>query len=378
MSVATSGDCIFSTQLLVVAKITRKVGTFLTSSEVVLALAVFLSAAVEMVEALTVVLAAGVTRGWKSSLEGALAAFAVLAAIVAAFGPALVRYVPLDLLRAVVGGVLLIFGLQWLRKAVLRASGLKESRDEDLVYKATVKRLSVADRTSSRDMQAFTVAFKGVFIEGLEVIIIVLTLGSSAHDLGLAVVSATTAAVLVALAGLVVARQLSNVPENAMKLVVGLMLVSFGTFWGGEGLGIHWPGSDLMIPALIVVYGAVAWLSVKWLERYSDRDAPTKLHEKDFSEASESSGAGASGYVKVRTGRKVVPARLVEGFVRFWWEFLIGDTPEIFVGALVIFGAVEMMLHAAFTAIFMTVAAPFLVVAVLSTTLLFASRSGKY
>jgi uncharacterized membrane protein len=189
------------------------------------------------------------------------AALGVLAFLVVAIGPALVRYVPLGALRLAVGGLLLVFGLQWLRKAVLRSAGLKAKHDEDAIFAEHVAELSGHDAT------AFVVAFKGVFLEGLEVVVIVLTLGAASHRLGLAVAAAGAAVVMVAAVGAVVARQLAGVPENAMKMTVGLMLVSFGTFWSGEGVGVHWPGSDLAIPVLVGVYGVVAWVTVAGLGR---------------------------------------------------------------------------------------------------------------
>jgi uncharacterized membrane protein len=223
--------------------------------------AVFLASAVEMVEALTVVVAVGVTRGWRSALEGTVTALAVLAALVAAVGPALVHYVPLSTLRVVVGGLLLVFGLQWLRKSVLRAAGLKAKHDEDTIFETQVSELSsVPARSRGRDATAFTVAFKGVFLEGLEVVVIVLTLGATEHRLGLAAVAALAAVVLVGIVGSIVARHLSGVPENVLKAVVGVMLVSYGTFWTGEGIGVHWPGSDFTLLVLVALYGAVAWL----------------------------------------------------------------------------------------------------------------------
>jgi uncharacterized membrane protein len=228
----------------------------------VLVTAVFLASAVEMVEALTIVLAVGVTRGWRSAIEGVAAALAALAALVVFFGPALVRWVPLSALRLVVGGLLLVFGLQWLRKAVLRAAGLKAKHDEDTIFAEQVAELSAAPAPAGRDATAFAVAFKGVFLEGLEVVVIVLTLGSTSHRLGLAALAAGAAVVVVAVAGLVVHRQLSGVPENAMKMGVGLMLVSFGTFWSAEGVHATWPGSDLAIPVLVAFYGLIAWLLV--------------------------------------------------------------------------------------------------------------------
>jgi len=229
---------------------------------VVLVAAVFLASAVEMVEALTIVLAVGVTRGWRSALEGVAAALAALAALVVVFGPALVRWVPLSALRLVVGVLLLVFGLQWLRKAVLRAAGLKAKHDEDAIFAEQVAGLSGEPARSGRDATAFTVAFKGVFLEGLEVVVIVLTLGTASHRIGLAALAAGAAVVVVAVAGLAVHRQLAGVPENAMKMGVGLMLVSFGTFWTAEGVHATWPGSDLALPVLVAFYGLVAWLLV--------------------------------------------------------------------------------------------------------------------
>jgi uncharacterized membrane protein len=231
------------------------------SSVAVLVVAVFLASAVEMVEALTVVIAVGVTRGWRSALEGTATAVVVLGALVVAVGPALVHYVPLGTLRIVVGGLLLVFGLQWLRKAVLRSAGLKAKHDEDDIFRTQVAELSaapVSDR--GRDSTAFTVAFKGVFLEGLEVVIIVLTLGATADRIALASIAAVAAAVIVAVIGAVVARQLAGVPENALKTAVGLMLVSYGTFWSGEGVGVRWPGSDLSLLALVGGYAVAAWL----------------------------------------------------------------------------------------------------------------------
>ena len=228
----------------------------------VLVVAVFLASTVEMVEALTIVLAVGVTRGWRSALEGVATALVALAVLVVAFGPALVHYVPLSALRLVVGALLLVFGLQWLRKAVLRAAGLKAKHDEDAIFAEQVEELSTGAPARGRDATGFVVAFKGVFLEGLEVVVIVLTLGTTSHHLGLAAVAAGAAVVLVTVVGLIVHRQLSGVPENAMKMGVGLMLVSFGTFWSGEGVHVSWPGSDLAVPVLVGVYGAVAWALV--------------------------------------------------------------------------------------------------------------------
>ena len=247
------------------------------TGSVVLVTAVFLASAVEMVEALTIVLAVGVTRGWRSALEGVAVALLALAGLVVVFGPALVHYVPLSVLRLVVGGLLLVFGLQWLRKAILRAAGLKAKHDEDAIYAEQVAELSDdAPPASGRDATAFTVAFKGVFLEGLEVVVIVITLGTTSHRLGLAALAAGAAALVVGIVGLVVHRQLSGVPENAMKMGVGLMLVSFGTFWAAEGVHVNWPGSDLAIPVLVAFYGLVAWVLVTAL-RFDTADEGTGL-----------------------------------------------------------------------------------------------------
>jgi uncharacterized membrane protein len=236
-----------------------------STTAIVLVGAVFLAAAVEMVEALTIVLAVGHTRGWRTALEGASVAIVALAALVGALGPALVR-VPIDTLRLVVGVVLLVFGLQWLRKAVLRASGVKAAHDEDAIYAELTARLALTGERPPRDRVAFVVAFKGVFLEGLEIVIAVLTLGTSAHRLGLAVATAGVAVVGVAVVGAVVARQLSSVPENAMKMAVGIMLVSYGSFWTGEGLKLTWPGGDVMLLGLVGLY-AVATAAVVRLVR---------------------------------------------------------------------------------------------------------------
>ena len=234
------------------------------SSAIVLMVAVFLASAVEMVEALTIVVAAGVSRGWRSALEGVAAGVAVLAVLVAALGPALVHLIPLDALRVVIGTILLVFGLQWLRKAVLRATGYKAKHDENAIFAREVEQLNQAGpRRSGRDPAGFAVAFKGVFLEGLEVAIIVLTLGSTDHEVGLAALAALAAVLVVGVVGAVVAKQLAGVPENAMKMLVGLMLVSFGTFWSGEGLGVHWPGGDLALPVLIAVYAGAAFVMVR-------------------------------------------------------------------------------------------------------------------
>jgi len=229
------------------------------SATAVLVLEVFGASCVESVEALTIVLAAGTTRGWRSALEGMAAAIAVLAVLVGAVGVPLIHYVPINALRVVVGALLLVLGLSWLRKAILRASGHKAKHDEDAIFAKTTESLrnGAQGRAAARDGVGFAVAFKGVFLEGMEVVLIVISLGASQHELGDAAVAAAAAVVLVSLVGLLVSRQLSEVPENTIKTVVGIMLTSFGLFWVGEGAGVRWPGTDLAIPVLIGVFALV-------------------------------------------------------------------------------------------------------------------------
>lgn len=233
-----------------------------------LILSTFLASAVEMVEALTIVLATGVTRGWRSALLGVGAALLALAVLVAVLGPALATLVPLWVLRLVVGTLLLIFGLQWLRKAILRAAGLKSMHDEEAIFATEVATLRAAGQPAraTMDWPGFTVSFKGVFLEGLEVAFIVVTFGSSAGNVPAAAAGAGLAVVLVTLAGLAAHRPLSRVPENKLKFAVGLLLTSFGTFWGAEGVGVVWPGADLMLLALLAAYGILAWLLVLALQ----------------------------------------------------------------------------------------------------------------
>ena len=239
--------------------------TLSTSGLIALFATVFLASAVEMVEALTIVVAVGTTKGWRSALEGVGAALALLAALVALFGPTM-AHIPLSGLRIFVGTVLLIFGLQWWRKAILRTVGLKAKHDEDAIYAEMVAELEGVP-AARRDAAAFMMAFKGVFLEGVEVVVTVITLGSSAHRLDVATYGAASAVVLVAIVGLIVTRQLSNVPENAMKMVVGIMLVSYGTFWIGEGVGLQWPGSDVALLVLAGVFAGFTWLFTTWLAR---------------------------------------------------------------------------------------------------------------
>jgi uncharacterized membrane protein len=228
----------------------------------------FLASAVEMVEALTIVLASGVARGWRSSLIGVGAATVVLAAAVAALGPAL-TVVPISVLRLVVGALLLVFGLQWLRKAILRASGFKALHDEDAIFTQELAEAGGAAREERAgvDWYGFTLSFKGVLLEGLEVAFIVLTFGSTQGSILLAAIGAGAAVLLIAIVGVAVRAPLARVPENTMKFAVGIMLTTFGIFWAAEGAGANWPGSDASLLAVLVFVIASSALLVGLLRR---------------------------------------------------------------------------------------------------------------
>ena len=241
--------------------------------DVLLVLAVFAACVVESVEALTIVLAVGITRGWGSTGRGVVAGLLVLAVVVAVLGPAL-TVIPLGALRLVVGGLLLVFGLGWLRKAILRASGFKALHDEDAIYARQRDGAEQAERTDRGlmgDAYAFTLAFKGVVLEGLEVAFIVLTFGANQHSIPLAAIGAVAAVVLVVTLGLLVRAPLARVPENTLKFGVGVLLTSFGTFWAVEGAGATWPGSDLALLPVIayVLIGALCAVAV--LRRVRER-----------------------------------------------------------------------------------------------------------
>jgi Ca2+/H+ antiporter, TMEM165/GDT1 family len=235
----------------------------------------FLASAVEFVEALTIVLALGVTRGWRSSLWGAVAAFAVLGIAIAAIGPGLTGQLPRHWLQLAVGVLLLIFGLQWLRKAIYRSSGLIALHDEDEAFAAetAAARLAPDERRFGLDWYAFTVSFKGVLLEGLEVVFIVVTFGASSDNRVPAVAGAALALALVLAVGVVVHRPLARVPENLIKHSVGLLLSTFGLFWLVEGLNaiaadghpIHWPGGDLALPVILLVWFGISQACIRLL-----------------------------------------------------------------------------------------------------------------
>lgn len=224
-------------------------------------LAVFGAACVEMVEAITIVVAVGATRGWREAWAGAATAVLVLGTAVAAGGIPLVRLVPLDALRVAVGVVALYIGTTWLKKAVLRSAGRKARHDEDAIYAQTVESL----RRSRR--RGFAVSFNGTLMEGIEVVVIVASAGLAEHRLALAATAALSAVVVVSSVAAVLARQLSAVPENAIKTVVGVMVTSFGVFWLGEGLGLKWPGADVSLLGVVGLVALGAYGAVRMLKR---------------------------------------------------------------------------------------------------------------
>jgi uncharacterized membrane protein len=216
------------------------------------------------------VLAVGVTRQWRSTLIGVAGAVIVLSLIVGVFGTAIVLLVPIETLRLVIGGFLVIFGLQWLVKAILRAAGAKAKHDENAIYlrELDVMRAEPPVPASGMDWISFTVAFKGVLLEGMEVAFIVVTFGASANAIGPAALGAAAAGLLVLVVGAVLRAPLARVPENGLKFAVGLMLTTFGTFWAGEGLGVEWAASDATLLILLAVFTAASLLAVWYVRNY--------------------------------------------------------------------------------------------------------------
>jgi uncharacterized membrane protein len=237
-----------------------------------LAISVFLACAVEAVEAFTIVLAVGSTRKWSSTLLGVGVATVVLGVVIAALGPAL-TVLPFEVLRLVVGGLLLIFGLQWLRKAILRAGGAKALHDEMATFEEEAVAAERAAVSEGIDSYSFAISFKAVLLEGLEVAFIVLTFGANQDDVPLAALAAVLAVLAVVAAGLLARAPLARVPENSMKFVVGVLLSTFGVFWGAEGAGATWPGDDAALPVLVAVIAAASWLMVRGLRADRSRFA---------------------------------------------------------------------------------------------------------
>ncbi|HEV3124759.1 MAG TPA: hypothetical protein VG266_09305 [Candidatus Dormibacteraeota bacterium] len=224
--------------------------------------AAFIGSLVESVEALTIVLAVGLTRGWRAPLYGTVAALAALVAAVVGFGTLMSDRVPEKTLKVVVGTLLLLFGLRWLRKAILRAAGVIAMHDEAEEFTETVGRLGAGRSRPRTDWTAFGTAFQGVFLEGVEVAFIVVAVGSSERNLPAAAVGGVVAMAAVAAAGLVVRRPLARIPENTLKYIVGLLLTSLGTFWAAEGAGASWPGDVASLLVLIAFWIAASRLAI--------------------------------------------------------------------------------------------------------------------
>jgi uncharacterized membrane protein len=247
----------------------------MTSAQLAVVLTTLLASAVEFVEALTIVLAMGTTREWRSTWFGVGGALAALALITSLAGYALQDWLPEALLQLIVGTLLLIFGLQWLRKAILRASGLKALHDEDATFRAEAEaaRQAGEQRRLGLDWFAFVISFKGVFLEGLEIVFIVIAFGLNANSIPLAALGAALGGVIVLAAGVALHKPLARVPENTMKFAVGLMLSTYGTYWAVRGLGIFapgeasldWPGGDAALLVLLAVWCGVSWALVRLL-----------------------------------------------------------------------------------------------------------------
>jgi hypothetical protein len=304
----------------------------LSGNDIALFISVFLACAVEAVETVTIILAAGTSRDWRSTFQGVISGLIVLAGLIVILGPS-IENLPKNTLRLAVGGLLLVFGMQWLRKAILRASGFKALHDEDKIYLEEVeaaKKVAKVSRLSVSDWYAFTLSFKGVLLEGLEVVFIVVTFGiiqkgSNPQAFLLAIWAAAIAVVLVTIAGFAIHKPLSKVPENTMKFVVGTLLTSFGIFWGAEGAGAEWPHKDLSLLAIIpfvllVSFGLIELLKVRKAKNFPVR----KLNLPTFSEPSKESS---------------LLVRWVGGFLFFWYDFIIGDDWRVAAGVVLGFFA---------------------------------------
>jgi uncharacterized membrane protein len=241
-----------------------------------LLIATFVACFVEMVEATTIVMAMGFTRSWRSAVAGTLTALGVLAIVTAFAGYALANWLPESALQLAIGGLLLIFGLQWLRKAILRSSGRKAIHDEDKIYRDEVEAARAAGQsTGSIDMFSFMVSFKGVFLEGMEVVFIVITFGLNAKNVPGAAIGALAAVIVVLIIAFAARRPLSMINENLLKYGVGLLLASFGTYWAVEGIGIFrngreslaWPGHDLAILGLLVAWTVLSRVFIAALRK---------------------------------------------------------------------------------------------------------------
>jgi uncharacterized membrane protein len=299
-------------------------------TSVALFISVFFACAVEAVEAVTIVLAAGTARDWKSAWRGVVAGLLTLAVIIAAFGPA-ISHLPISFLRIVVGGLLLVFGLTWLRKAILRSSGYKALHDEEKIFQEEIAAARIAAKETRHgvaDWYAFTLSYKGVLLEGLEVAFIVLTFGTIQHRVGLASLSALSAVIIVTIAGFALRAPLAKVPENTMKFGVGILLTAFGIFWGAEGSAgadKKWPGDNWAVLALIAGVAIFSFSLVQVLKvvRAKPRvavPATTKVESA----------------VATKPERSKAVKNLI-AFGEFWVDFIVGDDWRIAVGIVISF-----------------------------------------
>lgn len=294
-------------------------------------ISVFLACAVEAVEAVTIVLAAGTARDWKSALLGTGAGLGLLTLIIASVGPS-ISSLPIDALRLFVGTLLLVFGLQWVRKAILRSSGYKALHDEEKIFQAelaTARKAKEGKRFGVADWYAFTLSFKGVLLEGLEVAFIVLTFGTIQHQIPLAATAAIVAVLIVGFAGFVLRKPLARVPENTMKFIVGIMLSSFGIFWAAEGAGATWPNADAYLLIIIPFMTILSLVLVAILKTQKVR-TPIKVQSSaivNFDELAAQTVLEDRGFIKV-----------LKNFSFFWYDFLIGDD---LIGTAIVIGALE-------------------------------------
>ena len=290
----------------------------LSGADFALFISVFLACTVEAVEAVTIVLAAGTSRNWRSASQGVIAALILLTALIFTLGPSIEK-LPESILQLAVGGLLLIFGMQWLRKAILRASGFKALHDEEKIFREEVQAAEKAARVSHfvvTDWYAFMLSFKGVLLEGLEVAFIVVTFGviqkgSNPQAFSIALWAALSSVVLVTIAGFVIHKPLSRVPENSMKFIVGVLLTSFGIFWGADGAGANWPHHDLSLLVIIPSVAALCFLLIEILKARKVkgyRVSPLRS-------------------LLISPPKKTAPriVRISGGFIYFWYDFIIGD-----------------------------------------------------
>jgi len=311
-------------------------------TSVALFISVFFACAVEAVEAVTIVLAAGTARDWKSAWRGVIAGLLTLSLIIAAFGPA-ISHLPISFLRIVVGGLLLVFGLTWLRKAILRSSGYKALHDEDKIFQeelAAARLAAKETRHGVADWYAFTLSYKGVLLEGLEVAFIVLTFGTIQHKVGLASIAALAAVAIVIVAGFALRAPLAKVPENTMKFGVGILLTAFGIFWGAEGsagASKKWPGDNWAVLGLIAGVAIFSFILVQVLK---------VLHSKPRVAVAAVPAAAKAEATKPERSKAVTG---VIAFGEFWIDFIVGDDWRIAAGIVIAFILTATIKVSAFT-----------------------------